>query len=331
MSLSEFELISRFFDTPALGFSRRHVELGIGDDAAAVSVPEGKCLTLAMDVLVDAVHFPSRAPGRVVAYRALAANLSDLAAMGSEPLCFTLGLTLPAADEAWLTDFAAGLADLARRFDCPLVGGDVTRGPLNVVIQAHGLVDKKALIRRDGAHPGDRILVTGTLGDAALALSLLPANDAHGEPGDDTARMLLDAYYRPEPRVAFGQAAAGLVSAGIDISDGVLGDLGHIVSASGVGARLEVDSLPSSPAARAQAGPAELRRAVLAGGDDYELCLTAPPSALPALDERAARLGLKLTCVGEIVGGSGVALIDAAGTPVQFSGASYEHFRSEQS
>jgi len=331
MSLSEFELISRFLATPTLGFSRLHVELGIGDDAAAVSVPQGKCLTLAMDVLVESVHFPPGAPGRFVAHRALAANLSDLAAMGAEPLCFTLGLTLPAVDEDWLGDFVAGLAGLAARFDCPLVGGDVTRGPMNIAIQTHGIVDKKTMIQRSGARPGDAILVTGTLGDAALALPLLAADDESGSQDDVSRQTLLQAYYQPEPRVEFGRAAAGLVSAGIDISDGLLGDLGHLVTASGAAARVNVDSLPCSAAARAQAGQSELRHAALTGGDDYELCLTAPQSALPALQERAASLGVRLTRIGEIVAGSDITLLDAAGATVEFDGAAYEHFRSRES
>lgn len=334
MSLSEFELIRRYFDTPDLAFSRRHVELGIGDDAAMVSVAEGKCLTLTMDLLVESVHFPARAPARFVAHRALAANLSDLAAMGSEPLCFTLGLILPAADEEWLGDFATGLAGLAGRFDCPLVGGDVTHGPLSVVIQAHGIADRDALIRRSGARPGDRVLVTGSLGDAALALPLLVADSVAetAETGtggnvDAHARALLAAYYQPEPRVAFAQEAAGLVSAGIDISDGLIGDLGHIIAASGVGARIDVDRLPYSAAAKATAQLDARRRAALSGGDDYELCLTAPESALPALQEKAAALGLALTCIGEVVTGSAIALVDSDGEAVTFSGTAYQHFR----
>jgi len=334
---SEFDIIEQFFTGSAAAFSSAQVRTGIGDDGAQLRVAAGRLLTVSMDVLVADVHFPADAPANLIAQRALAVNLSDLAAMGAEPLAFTLGLTLPEPDADWLETFVDGLAVKAREFDCPLVGGDLTRGPLTIAIQVHGSNGESGGILRTGAQAGDLVYVSGTLGDGILALANLGLEthlgaalefDAAGLNEADRA-YLHAAYYQPQPRLALGQACAGLVSAGIDISDGLLGDLGHITRASGVAARLDLSLLPVSSAASKSLSTAGLQRAAMLGGDDYELCLTVAPDAAPELEQRAARLQVPLTRIGEIEAGAGVHCVDSSGQPVHFPVSSYQHFASQ--
>ncbi len=335
MPLSEFDIIRRFFAQPELSFARPGIELAIGDDAAILSPPAGQVVTASMDLLVADVHFPAAAAPEKIAQRALAVNLSDLAAMGSEPWCFTLGLSLPQADEQWLQAFASGLSVLAQRYQCPLVGGDITRGPLSISIQVQGLNQPAAIIRRAGAKPGDKILVTGTLGNGALGLASevgeVTLNGTTVQLQELTAeqhRLLQAEYWTPEPRVPFAMQAATHVSAGLDISDGLLGDLQHLLQASGVGAMIELEALPFAATAQEVTDVASCERAALYGGDDYELCLTAAADKLESLQQIAADLGLLLTCIGEISAEQGVRLRHRDGSETTPVASSFQHFAS---
>lgn len=333
-SRAEFEIIRRYFSTPELSFPRDGIALAIGDDAALIDPPAGKQLAMSMDVLVAGVHFPEGAPPADIAYRALAVNLSDLAAMGAQPLCFTLGLVLPESDADWLAGFSAGLQPLAQRFDCPLVGGDTSSGPLSISIQVQGLVDVGHGLRRSGARVGDRVYVSGTLGDAAIALPALGLASHLGDafclnvdtPSGAHLDFFAEAYFKPEPQIALALAAGHLITSCIDISDGLQGDLQHVLEASALGARLLTDEIPFSEAARSCVSPANRLRAALFGGDDYELCFTVGATDCEELERIAIDLGLRLSCVGELVPGSGIRYHDGAGDAVEIPAEAYQHF-----
>lgn len=314
MSLSEFGLIERFFRQARLAGGG--VDLGIGDDAALLSVPAECQLVVAADTLVQGVHFPEGLAAADIGYRALAVNLSDMAAMAALPRWYTLCLTLPAADEIWLSGFCDGLA--AAGGGIGLIGGDTTRGPLCVSLQILGLVPRGAALLRSGAAVGDGVYVTGTLGDAAAGLALIQS----GHAGDDTLRQR---FLRPTPRLREAALLAGRASACIDISDGLLADLGHICEASGVAARVQLSKLPCSPALK-QAFPARAQEFALAGGDDYELCFTVPPGQENVLAERFGSAGCRLHRIGEIVAGAGVCCVDANGDTLMPKRVGYEHF-----
>lgn len=321
---SEFDIIRACFDQPGLAAVPGDVvRLGIGDDCAVLAIPAGKELAVSMDTLVETVHFPASANPEGVGYRALAVNLSDLAAMGAEPAGFTLALTLPSADQAWLDGFSAGLRACAQEFRCPLLGGDTTRGPLTMTIQVHGLVDAGKAITRGGAQPGDAIYVTGALGIGAFTLRDLLAEP----PGDPAGRQLSEqAFYHPVPRLSLGHAAAGIVSAGIDISDGLLADLGHICQSSGVGATLSMPAIPLGTPLKKYLQGEEALALVLTGGDDYELVLTVSPAREQALVSLGELLAVPLTRIGDIVAGEGVQCLDATGRAVTFPDSGYRHF-----
>lgn len=337
MSHSEFDIIRRYFAQSGLAFPREGVANRIGDDAALLKIPDSDLLAMSMDLLVESVHFPAGADAAAVGYRALAVNLSDLAAMAATPLCFTLGLSLPRADEAWLAGFSAGLLELAQQFNCPLVGGDLVRGPLSIAIQVQGLVTPDRVLRREGARVGDDIYVSGTLGDAAIALvsfgldaglgsdfAFLP-----GQPEADCETHFHAAYYRPQPRIDLARALAPFVTSGLDLSDGLAGDLGHLLAAGAVGARLETAALPlSGPAERAMSrGNGE--RAALYGGDDYELCVTVSPANRSAAEAAAAAVGVRFTRIGKIVADPGLQLVDGSGADRVVTGAAYQHFHQD--
>ena len=313
--MDEFALIRRYFEslTPA-AFG---VELGVGDDCALLAPPLGQQLAITSDTLIAGRHFPLETAAADIGWKALAVNLSDLAAMGAEPYAFTLALSLPEANADWLAGFAAGLGELARAAGIALVGGDTTRGPLSITITALGTVQPGAALLRSGARSGELVCVTGTLGDAALALRQLQA----GAPVDAALRARLD---RPTPRHAAGTALRGVASAAIDLSDGLLGDLGHILSASGVGATLEIGQLPMSRAFAALAAPDERASLQLAGGDDYELCFCVPAAQLDAA--RAACAAVPVTVIGQIETEPGLRLRGAAGAIVSSSATAYRHF-----
>ena len=325
--MAEFDLIKLIRRRVA---SRADVALGIGDDAALLRPPAGHELVVTADTLNAGVHFPVGTAAADIGWKALAVNLSDLAAMGAIPAWCTLSLSLPQADEDWLQGFLEGFCELADLHGIVLVGGDTTRGPLSIGVTAMGHVESGAALRRDRARPGDDIWVTGTLGDAAGALVMgghLPAPegfDRNRVPADIQAALQarLD---RPTPRVKAGRALLGLARACVDVSDGLLADLGHVCRRSGTGAEVRLPALPATPALRAAFGTG-VHCLQATGGDDYELCFTAPPGlreqvrlALEQVDVDGAR-------IGRIVEGQGVRALDAAGQPWQPGRAGYQHF-----
>ena len=310
----EFDLIARI---RARAGTRGDVVLGIGDDAALLAPPPGRQLVVTADTLNDGVHFPRGTSPADVGWKALAVNLSDLASMGAEPAWCTLSLSLPQSDPAWIEGFLDGFLDLAGQHGIALVGGDTTRGPLSIAVTAMGLVEPGRALRRDGARVGDEVWVTGTLGDAAGGLALLDREPV------SALRARLD---RPTPRVAAGRALAGIATACVDVSDGLLADLGHVCARSHVAARIDVDALPASAALREAFGDVERIALQASGGDDYELCFTAPADASADIDAVSARLGLQITRIGRIVAGEGVHPVDAKSQPWSSPRRGYDHF-----
>lgn len=323
----EFRLIDRIRERTAQ--SREDVRLGIGDDAALLAPPLGQELAIAIDTLVEGVHFPRGTAPADIGWKALAVNLSDLAAMGASPAWALLALTLPGTDAESVNAFVDGLADgfaqLARPYRLALVGGDTTRGPLALSVAVHGFVPPGQALTRAGARVGDVVLATGTLGDAAAGLHLL--QHAHGDAGAQRD-ALIARLNRPTPRVAAGMALRGRASACIDVSDGLLADLGHICAASGVGAELDVGSLPRSPALLALFDEAAARDFALSGGDDYELCFTVPAARLAEVQADLARLGCGATRIGRIVEGDGVRARGTDGTWLEPVRLGWDHFRA---
>lgn len=317
---SEFDLIARHFSRPPV--SRADVVLGVGDDCALVEVPPGRHLAISIDTLVEGRHFACGTDPNALGHKALAVNLSDLAAVGAEPAWATLALTLPVADHGWVGAFAAGFLALAREHEVQLVGGDTTQGPLSITVQVHGFVEPGRALRRDGARPGDLVYVTGTLGDAGLALlaqqGLLD--------GLDPTAGLRERLDRPTPRVAEGRALTGTASAAIDLSDGLTADLGHVCSASGVGATLYLDRLPCSSPVRRYVAKTGDWSVPLAAGDDYELCVTVPAGRQAEVDTLAAGFPAGLHWIGVIERTPGVRLVLPDGSVLDHAPRGYEHF-----
>lgn len=321
MSGCEFALIETFFANrqgPAIG-----VRLGVGDDCALLMPNPGEELAVTTDTLVGGVHFPVDGPAEEIGQRALRVNLSDLAAMGATPRWFQLALTLPIADDGWLEAFSRGLFAAAQVHGATLVGGDTTRGPLSVTITAIGTVPAGQALRRDGAKPGDHIYVTGALGDGAAGLAMLTDRSEQAD-----AAYLRQRYWRPTPRVAEGELLRGLAAAAIDISDGLLADLGHIARRSRVGARLHSGRLPVSGALGRYAPRQQAIEWALAGGDDYELCFTVPPARVDRVEELASSGQLTATAIGWIIPGAGVACRDEFGQDLKVRRDGYDHFKS---
>jgi thiamine-monophosphate kinase len=336
MADGEFDLIRRHFSRPAPPGI-----LGVGDDCALLPTRPG-AMAISTDLLVEGRHFFSDVDPAALGHKSLAVNLSDLAAMGARPAGFVLGLALPRIDHDFLAGFAEGLYALADRHACPLIGGDTTRGQEGIVISVtiFGTVAPGEALRRDGARPDDDIWVSGCLGDADIALRLLLGDASAGTgtlaqgddpfpPGVDRSALLAAtrrALEWPEPRVALGQALRGVAHAALDISDGLLQDLGHVLTASGVGARVDADAVPVSPAMAAL--PAPLRRlAALSGGDGYELCFTAPPGFRSQVRAAAAAAGVPVTRIGQITAAPGLRLVDASGDPIDpLPHGGYDHF-----
>jgi len=358
MSQSEFAIIERYFSQAGLAFSKPGIDLGIGDDCALLSVPSGQQLALSMDILHQDVHFPANAEPNDIARRALAVNLSDLAAMGAEPLGFTLGLSLPAVDEHWLDKFSQGLLSSAQDYSCPLIGGDLSQGPLSIVIQVHGLVAQDQAIRRSGAVPGDLIFVTGNLGDAAIALLLMQLDSHISQSVQLNTNQLtaahrnhfLDAYFDPVPKLEFARSVCRLINSGIDISDGLVGDIGHILKASGVNGRINTASLPLSSAMKQCVNADGQIAAALTGGDDYQLCVTLAADNSEEFRRIANELKVRVNCIGEITALSQslndqdsenqgqdsevseqLKIFDAAGRQLQNITRPYTHFIKESS
>ena len=315
--MGEFELIQHYFNRQA---AARGVSVGIGDDCAVLEM-SGQ-LAVSMDTLVSGVHFPQTALPRLIAERALRCNLSDLAAMGAQPVWFTLALTLPDADERWLEEFASGLFAVADQYGIALVGGDTTRGPLAITIQVHGEVPRGQALLRSGASVGDVVCVTGPVGDGAAALALLN-NELNLD--DNYRNYLIEHFYRPAPCLIEGRNLRGIASAAIDISDGLAADLGHILSQSQVGARLHLDRLPLSPAVSAAAANDKALNWVLNGGDDYELCFTVPPGKMDLLEQQVLAGKVTAFPVGEITQDDGLVLL-LEGRVVNFESGGFQHF-----
>lgn len=313
----EFSLIEQFFKKTA---TRADVVLGIGDDAALITMSPGELLVVAMDTLVEGVHFPVHTKAFDIGYKALAVNLSDFAAMGATPAWFTLGLTMPQAENEWLQAFSDGLFVLANRYNMQLIGGDTTRGPLSITIQVHGFVPPHQALLRSSAKVGDKIYVSGTLGDAGLGLLAVTGQCQL----DNTSKpWVLQRLNRPEPRIELGVLLRGIASSAIDISDGLLADLQHILTASEVGATVDAKLLPFSAPLKSALSLNAATKMALTAGDDYELCFTIPPENESTLIARLKRLKVPCTCVGEIIDEAGLQL---SGTSEALPSLGYQHF-----
>ena len=319
---SEFQLIADYFTRPVRRAER--LALGVGDDCALLTPAPGMQLAVSTDMLVEGRHFFAGAEPRALGHKCLAVNLSDLAAMGAKPLAFTLALALPAADEAWLAAFSQGMLALADEHGCELIGGDTTKGPLNICITVFGEVPAHDALRRDRAQAGDDIWISGTLGDARLALAAY-LNEI--ELDATTLEQAAARMHQPTPRVALGCKLRGTAHAAIDISDGLRGDLRHLLDRSGVGATLNVDALPAGPML-AQRDADLRRRFTLAGGDDYELCFTAPQARRADVLAAGAAAGVAVARVGSIEAEPGLRLTDRDGIALAVAAASFDHFRS---
>lgn len=318
--MGEFDLIARYFTRPA-----RRNPLGVGDDCALLQPRAGMQLAVSTDLLVEGRHFLSTVDPRRLGHKSLAVNLSDLAACGAEPLAFTLALALPDVDEAWLAGFAQGMFALADAHGCELVGGDTTRGPLAIDITVFGEVPQGQALLRSGARAGDDLWVSGTLGDARLALEAFRGTVSLPQAVFDAARQRLE---QPQPRVALGLALRGIASAAIDLSDGLLGDVAHILERSTVGATVEADRVAALLAAQPalQLDAAQVHRLVLAGGDDYELAFSAPAARRTEVEAAGRQVGVAVTRIGRIDAEPGLRLLDAQGRPLAQCFTGFDHF-----
>jgi len=319
--MAEFELIRRHFS--ALGPQRPDTLLSVGDDAALLAVPEGHALVVSVDTLVAGVHFPLDTSPADIGYKSLAVNLSDIAAMAADPAWATLALTLPEQDESWLVEFARGFAEAAKPYGVQLVGGDTTRGPLSITVQIMGYVRPRESLRRDGARAGDLVYVTGTMGDGGAGLAV---KQGRVHTSAEYERYLLSRLNRPTPRVLVGRLMRGVATAAIDISDGLLADLDHVLERSGVGATLAVDRVPLSPAVASLRDALGGWESLLTSGDDYELCLVVPRVRQRALEALLPRLGCACTLIGEIETERGLRLVGSDGSQMALRRLGYEHF-----
>lgn len=319
--MSEFDVIRQYFTR-----APQHSELGVGDDAALIRVSPNMELAISADMLVSGTHFFAEADPYQLGWKALAVNLSDMAAMGAQPKWATLAIALPNIDHAWLAEFSRGLFACADTFGVDLIGGDTTRGPLTISVQIMGEVPNGLAIKRSGAQLGDQIWLSGPLGHAALALAHLQARiklDA------DTFAQCASALHTPQPRVALGLALRGIATSAIDISDGLAADLGHVLNASNMGAKLHLTQLPQAshwPMA-SQLKPADQLKLLLAGGDDYELCFSASAADHERISQLGLSLGLPLLCVGEMVAERGLVVHGLAGEPLDIQEAGFDHFK----
>ena len=318
--MGEFELIRNYFAAAPCAQGGEGVALGIGDDCALLAVPPGEQLAVSTDTLVAGVHFPDPCDPFLLGQRSLAVAVSDLAAMGAQPLAFTLALTLPTVTADWLQAYARGLNQMAQACGVALVGGDTTRGPLSLTMTVFGRVPSGQALTRGGAQPGDVLCVGGELGNAAGALPLV-LGQRHAEPA--VAEPLLAHYWSPRPQIRLGLALRGRASAAMDISDGLLADCGHIAQASGVALQVERDRLPLSKALVAFLGRSDAEPAALSGGDDYVLLFTVPPVRLSLLQAE----GVPIHVIGRVAEGQGVTLVDGSGRDITPQTRGYQHFR----
>ncbi|MCE9678071.1 thiamine-phosphate kinase [Shewanella sp. AS1] len=320
--MKEFKVIDRFFVN--CGQPRRDVELSIGDDCALVNPAAHKSIAISCDTLVENIHFFPDMPARALGYKSLAVNLSDLASMGAEPAWMTLAITLPDIDEDWLSEFSSGLHQVAEYYGVALVGGDTTRGPKSITITINGQVPEGKALTRSGAKNGDWIYVTGHLGDSALGLDILRGTQ-HFEPALN--EYFIERHYHPTPRVLAGQALRELASSAIDISDGLVGDIGHVLKRSKVGAVIEVDTIPLSTQMREAVPIEQALGYALTGGEDYELLFTVPEFQRGALEVALSHAGVSFAKIGQISTGDKLRLIKDGEpyTPMNFG---FEHFKS---
>lgn len=317
-ALGEFDLIGKYFTRPA-----KHAVLGIGDDCALLQPAPGMHLAISSDMLVEGRHFLSTVSPQRLGHKALAVNLSDLSACGARPVAFSLALAMPRADERFLAGFAQGLFALADEHGCELIGGDTTQGPLNICITVFGEVPPGQALLRSGARAGDDLYVSGQVGDARLTLECFRGSVALSGEAFEQVRVAME---QPQPRVALGQALRGVASSAIDVSDGLLGDLAHILKRSAVGATIEVDAVPRSAVLASQTLALQ-HECTLAGGDDYELLFTAAPSQADAVQAAARRSGVAATRIGRINANPGLSLVDAQGRTVPHRFGSFDHFK----
>nr|WP_283104372.1 thiamine-phosphate kinase [Shewanella inventionis] len=320
MNVKEFQLIEHYFRNK--GQKRRDVELSIGDDCALVNPADNKSIAISCDTLVENVHFLSDMPAHALGYKSLAVNLSDLAAMGAEPAWFTLALTMPSVDESWLASFSTGLFEIAEYYGIALIGGDTTRGPRSTSITINGQVIKGTALTRSGAKNGDWIYVTGTLGDSALGLDVLRGvKSVYTEDKE----YLINRHYYPTPRVLAGQALRTLATSAIDLSDGLVSDIAHVLKASKVGAIIDVNLIPLSNSLKANLSREDALSYALTGGEDYELLFTVPESQRGAIDTALIHAGVKFVKIGQICAGDKLKFVDDGKAFIPVSRV-FEHF-----
>lgn len=322
MACGEFDLIARYFNRYRT--ARRDVQLGIGDDCALLTVAEKQLLAVSTDTLVEGIHFLKTIDPAELGYKALAVNLSDLAAMGADPAWVSLALTLPEVNTEWLEAFSDSLFDQLNYYGMQLIGGDTTRGPLSMTLTIQGLIPMDRALTRSGAGVGDWIFVTGSLGDSAAGLALLL--DQLTVDNAEHRDTLLQRHLRPTPRILQGQALRGLATAAIDISDGLISDLKHVLTASGCGARIDLDALPLSEALLGSVDGDRALKWALTGGEDYELCFTVPEINRGALDVALSHLGVDFTCVGQMAPLSEGITFLRSGEPVELDWQGFDHF-----
>lgn len=325
MLLDEFDIINRYFNR--IRRTRQDVAVGIGDDCALLSVAEKELIAVSTDTLVAGTHFLPDINPSDLGYKSLAVNLSDLAAMGADPAWLLLSITLPTVDENWLSAFSESLFQQLDYYDMQLIGGDITRGPLSLTLTIQGLVPAGRALTRSGAHIGDWIYVTGTLGDSAAGLAILQNRLQVSDAQD--RHYLLTRYLRPQPRILHGQAMRNLASAAIDISDGIITDLRHILDQSNCGARINLDDIPCSPALLRHTTSGQALRWAISGGEDYELCFTVPEINRGALDIALSHIIEPCTCIGQIgLCGEGIQFTRHH-QPVQYDWHGYDHFKRD--
>lgn len=318
MPLHEFDIIQQFFTQPIQDL--KNIQLGVGDDAALLTIPSGHQLVTSIDTIVSGIHFPKETPAQDIGHKSLAVSLSDMAAMGAEPSSVLLSITLPTADKTWLTDFSEGFFKLANQYSISLIGGDTSRGPLSITTVANGFVPKTQALYRHKAQVGDLIYVSGTLGDAGLALKELKQNNTNIEPA------LLQQLNYPQPRIELGIALREIASSAIDISDGLAADLEKILLASHLGAIIEAEKLPLSKHMRQLQHKDQVWQLALSAGDDYELCFTVPSAHQQPLKKALASIDCDYTCIGKMTDSDNLDILDSSGQSIKLQTNGYQHF-----
>jgi thiamine-monophosphate kinase len=321
MAASEFELIKQYFQS--LTDLDSSIQCGIGDDAAIVKIPQGMDVVLSMDTLLESTHFPAETDPFDIGYKALAVNLSDMAAMGAVPKWVLLSISLPENDETWLKEFASGFLELAKQHSVSLIGGDMSRGPLSITLQIQGLVPTDTALKRDGAQKGDLIYVTGSLGDAGVGLDIIQGKLSIG---NEYEAFFLNSLNRPEISIEAGLRVKQIANSAIDISDGLIADLGHILDASHVGAEIEVKKIPLSETMQRCIDETTAWDYALTSGDDYKLCFTASAAQHELIINTFREINIPVSCIGKIKGEAGLQLKIPEGTCFDPSGKSFEHF-----